>query len=412
MFFISQSRNGLPRWAHVPPSIKQRRESIWYRIVISIAFFIAVFIVAILGPFRFHTSNALFHDPISEEEFISTLYQATIDDFNPAPISTYCAHENWNTSVVINCDRIFGGIGNTRQRILTCLRHGMKSGMGLIIPKIELRSKDDLAVLESDGDSPLEYSFNREILIDRLNSSCPKMTIYNTIEAASLPGIEIYHFPTQIGRMSICEDDAGFATNFGSLLMFPEHIYHLAFQALYTMNTQHQVTASATNLSSPTNYMGLHLRTSSDATQAGWSSFEKQSEQYLRLASSLPYSLIYLASGNGTSISQFREEAKNMTVVVKEDLLPENGLEKLRSLTWDQAALVDYLILRQAGFFAGLTESSFSWNVAGARTAIKAGVEGVCGNQEATFAEGVAWQDEWSLIIGDNGNEFKGRLWP
>ena len=73
--------------------------------------------------------------------------------------------------------------------------------MGLIIPKIELRSKDDLSLLESDGDTPLEYSFNRELLIDRLNSSCPKMTIYDTVEAASLPDIQIYHFPTQLGRM-------------------------------------------------------------------------------------------------------------------------------------------------------------------------------------------------------------------
>ena len=101
-----------------------------------------------------------------------------------------------------------------------------------------------------------------------------------------------------------------------------------------------------------------------------------------------------------------------MAVVVKEDILSESGLEKLRSLTWDQAALVDYLILRQAGYFAGIEESSFSQNVAGARTAIKAGVEGVCGKQDATLEVGVAWQEKWSRIVGNNGDEFKGNLWP
>lgn len=73
--------------------------------------------------------------------------------------------------------------------------------MGLVIPKIELRSKDDLTLLESDGDMPLDYSFNRELLINRLKSSCPEMTIFNTVEAASLPDIEIFHFPTLLGRM-------------------------------------------------------------------------------------------------------------------------------------------------------------------------------------------------------------------
>lgn len=98
-----------------------------------------------------------------------------------------------------------------------------------------------------------------------------------------------------------------------------------------------------------------------------------------------------------------------LPLFLKNDLLTGHELEELRSLKRDQAALVDYVILQSAGFFAGMQESAISWNVAMARVGKEGGV---CGERSETVKEGSWWRDNWSLIIGDRPHEFKGRVWP
>ncbi|KAH8798657.1 hypothetical protein F5884DRAFT_639281, partial [Xylogone sp. PMI_703] len=97
-------------------------------------------------------------------------------------IQEYCAHKSWNNSMVVTCDRIFGGIGNVRQRIFMCLWHAMHEGWDFIIPRISLRSNDDLSLLESSGDTDLGYIFNQSLFVSRLSVVCPQMTIYDSIE--------------------------------------------------------------------------------------------------------------------------------------------------------------------------------------------------------------------------------------
>jgi hypothetical protein len=233
----------------------------------------------------------------------------------------------------------------------------MHEGFSFIVPTISLRSNDDLSLLESDGDTSLEYTFNRELFVSRLTAACPQMVIYDNVENATKPELEILHYPTRIGQLcvlppnvnawltshrKICDDPAGFATNFGSLLTFPASIYYLAFSVLHTLNERYNLSISPFALSSPTPYMGVHLRTSEDAIKAGWSSYEVQSKHYLSLAASRSFSTIYVASGNATSIFQFTMEAAALsppvTIVTKEDLLSADELMELRALTWDQAA--------------------------------------------------------------------------
>lgn len=100
-----------------------------------------------------------------------------------------------------------------------------------------------------------------------------------------------------------------------------------------------------------------------------------------------------------------------ITVVTKEDLVSANELKEMRALTWDQAALIDYVVLQSAGYFAGLVESSFTWNVAMRRAATRGREGAVCGEVNKT-GEGIAWRDEWSEIMGVDPSEFMGKLWP
>jgi len=195
--------------------------------------------------------------------------------------------------------------------------------------------------------------------------------------------------------------------------MFPEHIYHLAFSALYTLNKYYISAVSSSNDFKSSNYIGLHLQISTSAIQAGSYTFENQSKHYLELASSRSYTVAYLASDNRASKLQFEDMGKDIIVVDKEDLLYVGHKEAQRAnLTSDQLSLVDYLILEKASYFAGFMESSFSWNVAGKRRAMRAGMEGICGRQAEKLGRGVAWRDEWSEIVGVTDGVFEHRLWP
>lgn len=51
-------------------------------------------------------------------------------------------------------------------------------------------------------------------------------------------------------------------------------------------------------------------------------------------------------------------------VVTKYDLLQGSDRQRLDSLTFDQQALVDFLVLFRSSAFMGVAHSSFPWNIA------------------------------------------------
>ncbi len=48
---------------------------------------------------------------MSAEDFVSMLIQNTLNTYDPKSRYQYCQHENWNTSMVVKCDRTCGGTG-------------------------------------------------------------------------------------------------------------------------------------------------------------------------------------------------------------------------------------------------------------------------------------------------------------
>jgi hypothetical protein len=139
-------------------------------------------------------------EPLSKDDFVTTATRNAMAVYDSAPIAQFCAHDKWNSNIVVNCDRIFGGIGNLRQVILACLHHAMEEGRGFIIPPIELRNFDDLIQLEASGDTAFEYIFDRDLFVSRLSAACPRMAIFDSLQAAEEKGLEVYHFPTTMAR--------------------------------------------------------------------------------------------------------------------------------------------------------------------------------------------------------------------
>lgn len=159
----------------------------------------------------------------------------------------------------------------------------------------------------------------------------------------------------------------------------------------------------------------MHLRTTADAINAG-SSYEKQIRHYLALAKSRGFAVMYVASENEAAVQRMKQDlstiAPEITVLTQEDLIPEAQLLELFQITAQEAALLDYVVLGRAGYFAGFAESVFTWNVALARTAARAGTEGICGRVRHLWQDGkwaLGWRDQWSEVLGVSVNSFRRR---
>lgn len=166
----------------------------------------------------------------------------------------------------------------------------------------------------------------------------------------------------------VYRDGPEFVASFGGLLRFQASILALG---LATAGVMEQRLARGSE-GPETGFIGMHLRTENDAL-GGWPSFEEQSNAYLGRAAELRPTprMAYLATGNATEAARLTSRARDeagLAVFTKHELLadPEHaGLKRrLDELSWDQQALVDFVVLLRAEYFVGVSPSSFSINVA------------------------------------------------
>jgi hypothetical protein len=163
----------------------------------------------------------------------------------------------------------------------------------------------------------------------------------------------------------VYRDGPELVATYGGLLRFRQDILQLGKRTVEAMRHS----ALAADLATAAGrFVGFHLRTESDALSA-WPSFNNQSSSYLREAAARGFKRAYLATGNSTEAAKLVERARSqhqIAVTTKHDLLKSHpgDLEALHALTWDQQALVDFVVLLACDFFLGVNPSSFSINVA------------------------------------------------
>jgi hypothetical protein len=112
-------------------------------------------------------------------------------------------------------------------------------------------------------------------------------------------------------------------------------------------------------------YLGVHLRSESDALDF-WLDFHSQTSGYLEAANNTNLKHAYLACGNATESHRFAEEAwsqLHLSVASKLDLLKGDDLKRFQALSWDQQALIDFLVLSKSTHFTGCSFSSFTMNM-------------------------------------------------
>ncbi|PQE11510.1 alteRNAtive oxidase protein [Rutstroemia sp. NJR-2017a BVV2] len=166
-------------------------------------------------------------------------------------------------------------------------------------------------------------------------------------------------------------DEPQFVAHFGRLVRPTLEIRTLASTVLYSLSRHFNLNVDPEQGIQAHKFYGAHLRTSSDATAAGWTPFETQTKNYLQAAKHNHLSLIYLVSASDHDIQRFTLHAQNytshpITVTTARSLLSllPSALKSYNYLSPAQRSLIDYEVLLKSTIFGGTLESSFSWSVA------------------------------------------------
>jgi hypothetical protein len=381
----------------------------------------------------------------------SSTYNLNDYDFNGEyvgwPLERVCKETKWTPGLVYVCDNNSGGIGNIRNFILTCIRYAIDAGAaGILTPRIQRRSEKDLANIFTTGFQPFDYFFDEKHFRDVMGAYCPQMKIYNTgddipnaknrikidefypkdlnidLDGCDGRGVNRHldmfrvkhdewlhkysRFPNATVPVTvrfkwatffewpIYRDGPEFAATFGDVLRIRKDIEELAAITIMEMSKFVGVEPDSPNpktLDAP--YLGVHLRTESDAL-GFWPDFNVQSEGYLKEAGHRGLKHAYIATGNATDGHRFGEKAwekLGMNVTSKTDLLKGKDLKRLQDLSWDQQALVDFLVLMKSTHFTGCSFSSFTMNIAFKRHLMTGGI-----NTRQWKSPG----DEYTTLVG------------
>lgn len=117
--------------------------------------------------------------------------------------------EEWLDGVTFVCDNNFGGVGNVRNFILTCVRYAIEAGAtGLVMPAIRKRKDDNIKVIFDASDfRPFRYLFDEQNFRDAMGENCPRITLYDDVPSVphisyvdgDVPDIQKID-PRQMGR--------------------------------------------------------------------------------------------------------------------------------------------------------------------------------------------------------------------
>lgn len=206
----------------------------------------------------------------------------------------------------------------------------------------------------------------------------------------------------------VAHDDAEFRDNFGHLARCPRNIRELSARALYNLYMMIGVRQSPASPARAA-FLGAHIRTEEDVQVYSWTSYEKQSMDIREQLVANNLSVVYVATGTASDVDRLREDVAGMRIPVNEthstgvqvfqkwDLLDDEDIMFMDTLTWDQMALVDFDIMLRSSRFVGIWESSWSWTISLKRHAWSAA------NPYDYDAHAVTYEDELSIIYGPIG---------
>ncbi|OLN96127.1 hypothetical protein CCHL11_03236 [Colletotrichum chlorophyti] len=224
------------------------------------------------------------------------------------------------------------------------------------------------------------------------------------------------------------DDGDAFVAEFGKILSFRNDTLALAAKILYELKERFALPIDPMKAINPGAYYGAHLRLEQDAIWAWspdewrFSRMEDQFEEQFKNIERTGLEVVYVTSGNLTVVDLFIEglakrrdadpnsNQRNVTVVTKQDLLSGSDRQRLDSFTFDQQALVDFMVMFKASAFMGVAHSSFPWTVALRRHELSK--YPAYGNEGSNLL-----RDEYSVIMGMEADypyvdPFVYGIWP
>jgi hypothetical protein len=364
------------------------------------------------------------HQPSPEE---TAFVGKAVDVEFPTPINyesiqEICARTTFRPGLLFSCEGQHGGVGMVRNQILKCIRYAIHAGAGLVVPSMALRNAKNLADIETSTEMGLEYLFDREAFHEHLHNGCPGLLIYehpedfpfyqqrqpplNLLGSQFEPGYPIQEglrhtrewrlffddwltqqsmqisseapVHVQMGQSfleyPVHDDGDAFVAEFGKILSFRKDTRVLAAKIIWELKQRFALPIDPGDAIYPEAYYGAHLRLEQDAIWAWppdeWR-FSRMEEQFNAQFDNIQRTglkVVYVASGNRTVVNLFVESADRrglrLDVVTKDDLLIGADRRLLEDMTFDQRALVDFLVMFKASAFMGVAYSSFPWTVA------------------------------------------------
>ncbi|KAK6218521.1 alternative oxidase protein [Colletotrichum tabaci] len=226
------------------------------------------------------------------------------------------------------------------------------------------------------------------------------------------------------------DDGDAFVHEFGKILSFRNDTRALAAKILFELKARFGLPIDPARAINPGAFYGAHLRLEEDATSAWspdewrFSRMEDQFEEQFRNLERTGLGVVYVASGNQTVVDVFAQRLherlaarpgpeknkRDIRVVTKHDLLLGPDRRRLDGLTFDQQALVDFLVMFRASAFMGVAHSSFPWTIALRRHELSEYAD--YGNEGSDLL-----RDEYSIIMGMEADypyvdPFVYGLWP
>lgn len=368
----------------------------------------------------------------SSDRFQSLWLRTNIlDPKDLAPIRQYCSQQKWHPNLVFDLPGSSGGVGNVRQHYLDFLFFAIEAGASsIILPGMGLRVEEHLFDITGGGRVNFTHMFDEAFFRSTFREACPQIHIYTQTDPVLDLAIRVpdrYQPIIPYSRRDIDHDGwveivtswlrdrnaidtsnltivsldvtlweintrdnlpAGFRRNFGHPLRIHPDIRKYAAMAMSGLTSApHNISIDPTDHIYPHAFYGAHLRTESDALEAGFLSTDPginplsteypanwtvQTDAYLRHATQYNLTTIFAASGNETDLDRFRVKAAEhdppKLVLTKWDLLSKDESRALAAMHWDQQALVDLEILKKCSVFGGYSKSSYSWYIAVSRT--------------------------------------------
>ena len=321
---------------------------------------------------------------------------------NSYTLKRICSDTKWRPGLYLNCTNIYPlygsppntanpqGATNTYNIIMTCLRWAIDAGTGFVIPRLAIRSTKDVRYFDEWGD--YDFLFDEDFLRDSLARECPQLTIVNStmnfthkIETERIPYNRFSYGEYKVHVDKLLKQNGLDSSPSSSVITIweNEQLFNWKFSndspivistlrnAIIPNNKIRSISKALRGIM-PFEYFGIHLRLEADMIIG---SYTDQILYFLKHYVEVPnhdtIKTIYVSTGDRSIEEKFRTEMRplDLNVISKWSLTLNNAAleEELKSLRFDQLALLEWDILVGSYHFFGCTSSAFSFSVANQR---------------------------------------------